>query len=215
MCSELTLPDLASQQFDLPVSKKMVHLGCGHDHVYHLLKFHLNKGFKKFFILNFDAHPDMRPDTTLHSGTPFRKFFVDHEHVIEKMYLWQVGLQKYYVDKSHLEVSGKKMDLKTTWMEEFDLVKWQNEFKEVSASLDSHTVLILSVDLDVLSSSEFSSVSAPNPLGMKRSDLFQIIRFLKPLPFQLGIYEFNPVISLSAIEEARYCACLIFEHIQE
>jgi len=208
---EKKMLELSNQQFELPKTKKMIHLGCGHDHVYHLLKHHLLKGCKKFFILNFDAHPDMRLDNTLHSGTPFRKFFMDYENDLESFILWQTGLQKYYVDLDHLKIENSKATIKVTWMEDFDLNKWQKDFKDFP--LERDTLLILSIDLDVMSSSEFSSVSAPNPSGLNRRDLVQIIRFLKPLPFHLGLYEFNPLISDDALSDARYAACLLFEHI--
>lgn len=128
---------------------KLIHLGCGHDHVYHLLNLGLQNSMKDFIVINFDAHADMRKDLTLHSGTPFRCFFEQHKKSIGSYHLTQIGLSKFYQNHADLNLTGAQVNI--LWEDELNLEsvkKTLSQIKNIPCS--KKTMLIVSIDADVL-----------------------------------------------------------------
>ncbi len=196
---------------------KGIHLGSGHDHVFHLLNFALKNRIKNFLILNFDAHADMRQDNLLHSGTPFRFFFNQHKKEIEHYQLQQIGLNIFHQNPQDLELAGAKVEV--FWSKEsgFDRIKQSLEkIKQLFENFSKdETLIVVSIDADVFSGSAMPAVSAVNPTGLEVTLVANILSEIKKefSSYQkiLGIYEYNPLYDDISAKGAKTLAALIYE----
>jgi len=198
-------------------SPHLVHLGSGHDHVYELLKLALGKGIKKFLIFNLDAHADMRPDDLLHSGTPFRYFFTKHQKDIKNYHLAQWGIHRYYQSESDLDLKGAEVEV--LWSHEIDTQSIEQSIKKIKLLVEPYqkneTLVLVSLDADVLCGSNMPAVSAVNPRGFSVDFTSQIIKKIQQ-EFQcfqtvLGVYEYNPLYDDISARGAKTLATIVYD----
>lgn len=192
-----------------PTVKNLIHLGSGHDHIYHLVHYY-KKLNKKILCLNLDAHADTRQDAFLHSGTPFRLLANELKDQFE---LIEFGLLKMANTTSTLS----PVISKTEYIFKEQTLKSWNQLKEILKKIDKDTVFILSLDADVISSSNMKAVSAVNPHGLDLDLIYEIIQFYKsqiPSEYKaFGIYEYNPLYDDLSNQGARTLCGLIYEII--
>lgn len=202
--------------------RSIVQLGGGHDHVYHLLNLAFLNGVKKFYIINLDAHADMRKDKLLHSGTPFRLFYEQRKNEIKTYHLEQWGLNKFSQNVWDLELKGA--EIHSLWMDQcskkniFDRIqKLQNLLKINFNHKD--TMLLISLDTDVMNSSQVKAVSAVNAQGFYvhqlRTIISQIAKNLNQYHPNFGVYEYNPLFDDVQASSAKTIASLIYQWIAE
>ncbi len=190
-----------------PTVKNLIHLGSGHDHIYHLVHYY-KKLNKKILCLNLDAHADTRQDPFLHSGTPFRLLANELKDQFE---LIEFGLLKMANTTSTLS----PVNSKTEYIFKDQTQKSWNQIKEKLKTIDQDTIFILSLDSDVLSSSHMKAVSAVNPHGLDLELIYEILQFYKneiPSEYKaFGIYEFNPLYDDLSNQGARTLCGFIYE----
>jgi arginase family enzyme len=197
----------------------LIHLGSGHDHVFHLLKLGLDNNIKNFIILNFDAHADMRQDHLLHSGTPFRYFYNQHKNQIHHYEIVQIGLNPFQQNTRDLELPGAQVEI--LWSTACTQEKIQNSLQKIKKSSDKfskdETLILVSLDADVLNHSVMPAVSAVNPTGLPLilvSNLFKDIKKeFSNYQKALGIYEYNPLYDNVSGAGAKTLATLMYDWI--
>ena len=194
----------------LKSSKKLLHLGGGHDHVYSLLK----SVEGDLAVINIDAHLDTRADSWSHSGNPFREFA---QQTSSKFDLYQIGIHPFANSISthqnlangemhilHRKSCGYEGEIKAFW-------------NKILSRLTDHTTIIFSLDLDALSVDCLKAVSAPNHNGLSLDFLRRQIEFYKMLCHERcqkpiwGIYEFNPLYDDLSGSGARVVSGIIYE----
>ena len=91
-------------------------------------------------------------------------------------------------------------------------------FKEMTSEIDQETLVIFSLDADALIGSEVPGVSAVNPGGITLSELLDIWKRYKELPFKhmtmMGIYELNPLYDTLSSYSMRTLASFVFESFE-
>lgn len=195
----------------------LIHLGSGHDHVFHLLKLALNNKIKNFVILNFDAHADMRQDDLLHSGTPFRYFFNQHKSEIAHYHLLQIGLNAFHQNSQDLKLNGAEVEV--FWSKDCSLEKIQQSFINIKKSVEKfskeETLILISIDADVFSGSIMPAVSAVNPTGLQLALVNHLLADIKKEFSQyqkvLGLYEYNPLYDDISAKGAKTLAAIIYD----
>lgn len=200
------------EQFKLILEqKRAIHLGGGHDLIYHLLLPLI--GVDDLLVINLDAHLDTRTDATLHSGNPFRKF----DSKIERpWHLIQVGTHPFANPLSNYG------PLKNCSMKIYDRDEVGNcgkrkaIIKEITSRITEKTTLVISLDADVIKGSEMKGVSAPNHDGLAVEVIEQITRELfsvKSAATHLGIYEYNPLYDDLSALGARTLAAFMYRFL--
>lgn len=186
-----------SELIHIASDKTNVHLGGGHDHVYPLLMSLQSTG-KPIHVVNLDAHLDTRTDPLFHSGTPFRQFA---ESKTVPFRLTQIGIHPFSNAESNYE------ELRDAEMS----IVGPDSIKTIT--FDDQETTLFSLDCDALSSSFFSGVSAVNPLGLTRGQLYAIWDIYKnsvPHPPVVGIYEYNPVYDDASCSGAKFLAAFLY-----
>ncbi|MBX3040512.1 MAG: formimidoylglutamase [Bdellovibrionaceae bacterium] len=175
---------------------RVLSLGGGHDY-----GFPDAAGFLDAFatetvrpvVVNFDAHLDVRPvKDSFHSGTPFRRLltaFPDRFDFIE------IGLQPQCNSRAH-----------AAWAKAQGAHLWMADDVRDEADFHSHLLtwvnrrlgqpLFISLDIDVIQSSEAPGCSQSWALGLTPVAVQQTIHLLMDhLPTKgLGIYEVSPAL---------------------
>ncbi len=196
-------------------NKNSVHLGSGHDHAYDFLQLALANGAKNFIILNFDAHADMRKDNLLHSGTPFRFFYEQNKTKIKNYTLHQYGLNPYSQNPADLELSGA--NVKVLWQQDMSFEKIKETLNTLKTAQKEDTLLLVSLDADVISGNSMSAVSAVNPRGVSPELIFQTLKYIKEefkmYQPKLGIYEYNPLYDEISGRGAKLLATILYDWI--
>lgn len=196
-------------------SRKLIHLGGGHDHVFPLLSA-LNSSSQQIIILNLDAHCDTRKDIRTHSGTPFRNF---DELSPKNCHLIQIGIHDYANGKSTLENLNsleQTLIFKDNLSEDnlFNLVI--RELEQIDIGKDA--IFLLSLDADGIKSSEMEAVSAPNHNGFGSSLVRKLISLLNEDYSShqqvFGIYEYNPIYDNLSQKGSRLLAAFMFEFLK-
>lgn len=195
----------------------VIHIGGGHDHAYPLIDglITTQNTKSKITIINLDAHLDTRSDNLKHSGTPFRQL---KEKYPEQIDLIQVGIH----DFANVEENYQNLDMTIF---EMDTVKSKtNHFKENSsfiadifASIESESLIILSLDIDAIDGHQMKAVSAVNHDGLPFSfinDFFQAYKDLNQKQKIIGLYEYNPLYDDLGCSAARALASTIYRFIK-
>lgn len=190
----------------------IIHLGGGHDHIYPLMK-SLANFYKKFVVINIDAHADTRTDSDFHSGTPFRQFGVEFP---ERLKLFQIGLNSFANSFSTMTpITGTKMRI--LWANQCHTEDLKKFFSEIESEIDSSTCVLLSLDADAINGSAVPGVSAVNPSGLNLNQLMDILKKYQQLklnhPPILGIYELNPLYDSLAGISMRTVGHFVFEFL--
>lgn len=200
-------------------ASKMIHLGSGHDHVFHLMHLALNNKITNFIIFNFDAHADMRDDDLLHSGTPFRYFFNQCKNQLSSYHIIQVGLNRFQQNTKDLVLDSAQVE--SIWSHEVSMERLQHKLQQLKITMKSmvpeETLIILSLDADVLSGAVMPAVSAVNPLGVEvtlvKKFAFELKKEFPQFQKVLGIYEYNPIYDDTSARGAKTLATFIYDWI--
>ena len=161
-------------------------LGGGHETSFgHILGYHQQR--QKISILNWDAHPDVRPlnDGLAHSGSPFRQALdLGMGTVIDYTV---AGLQPQHVAQEHLEYLNSRKSA-WFWADDIDNVAIQGIYHGVT------TDTMVSIDMDVVQQAFAPGVSAPTAGGLTSRHLIEIAyqAGLNKLVRSIDIVEVNP-----------------------
>ncbi len=182
----------------LDSGSRVVSLGGGHDYGYSDLAAFCQwaqENKKIPFILNFDAHLDVRADTNgSTSGTSFFRLLNKYP----KTKFAEVGIQDWCNSKSHVNWLKEKRASVYTLDEIFNHKRGFQDFllNKVLKDFDKrkHT-LAVSIDIDGFSSKDCPGASQVFPLGLSVEDFYRtwsskIVPDFKPA--LVGIYEVNP-----------------------
>jgi formiminoglutamase len=141
-------------------------IGGGHETSFgHVLGYHELR--QKIGILNWDAHPDVRPlkNGLAHSGTPFRQALdLGRGTVVDYTV---AGLQPQHVAQEHL-MYLRSRNSAWFWAEDIDNVAIRGIFQGVTKST------MVSIDMDVVGQAYAPGVSAPSAGGITDRELFEI-----------------------------------------
>lgn len=142
---------------------------------------------QKVSIINWDAHPDVRPlkDGRSHSGSPFRQALELGRGTVLDYTV--AGLQPQHVAREHLQYMNSRKSA-WFWAEELDRVAVQGIFHGVTKST------MVSIDMDVVNQAYAPGVSAPTAGGITDRQLFEIAyqAGLHPLVRSIDVVEVNP-----------------------
>lgn len=140
-------------------------LGGGHETAYGHFLGYVGAG-KSVHIINIDAHADVRPlkDSQAHSGSPFRQAL---EHPGGQCSSYSVyGLARWSTASTHLAYLEKNK-VEYLWDYETD----SRAFEVKYAALQDTTMV--SLDMDVIKSSEAPGVSAPAVVGISLASVLR------------------------------------------
>ncbi len=162
-------------------------IGGGHETSFgHVLGYYQLK--QKVSILNWDAHPDVRPlkDGLAHSGSPFRQAMELGRGTVLDYTV--AGLQPQHVAKEHLDYLSERK-AKWFWAEDIDQVTIQGIYQGVT------NATMVSIDMDVVHQAYAPGVSAPTAGGITDRQLFEIAyqSGLHTFVHSLDLVEVNPI----------------------
>lgn len=191
-------------------SRKLVHLGGGHDHVFSLMK----AIHGPLVVINIDAHLDTRADAWSHSGNPFREF---SEVSTQDFKLFQIGIHPFAnslstqqpLAKGEMHVLSRKACDREGEVRAF--------WNKIISSLSDTTTILFSIDADAISVDSLKAVSAPNHNGLSLEFLSRQMNFYKEICSQRsqqqiwGLYEFNPLYDDVSGSSARVASGLVYE----
>lgn len=194
----------------------IVHLGGGHDHIFPLLMALENNYEKKEInILNIDAHLDTRIDKLPHSGTPFRQY---DQHTSRKFQLNQLGIQQESNTVANFtDLKNGIMSISSIEELAFSPRSEMKKLIERKMPKLDNTLHVLSIDIDALDGSDFTSCSAVNPCGISFHQLCEIVEAYKENlthPPIVGIYEYNPIYDDVSNSDAKKIAWIINQIIK-
>ncbi|GAB4014517.1 MAG: formimidoylglutamase [Bdellovibrio sp.] len=186
-------------------SKKVIHIGGGHDHIYPLAMAIDNS---ELMIVNIDPHLDTRTDQLAHSGTPFRQIAKE-----KKLKLIQWGTHSF----ANAPANYTKLEKASMQIIDNDLISREPEqsHRSLMQALAEHAgTSILSLDVDAIESSVMTGVSAVNYQGLSTEIVHRVfeeyLRTYKGTAF-FGIYEFNPIYDDLSQKGARFIAYLLYQ----
>lgn len=160
-------------------------------------------------IINFDAHPDVRPlkNNAAHSGSPFYQVLERTAGLCRDYTV--AGLQRWSVARNHLTYLNEKPS-RYFWRDEVDEVMVSSLFSSCK-----HSTMV-SIDLDVIDQSEGPGVSAPAVNGFSSSLLIHAAGCAgkQPLVRSLDVVEMNPQFDFDG-HTARVAAVMIWQFIAE
>jgi formiminoglutamase len=182
---------------------RILTLGGGHDYAYpDLAAFcrQVKKSKKKPFIINFDAHLDVRPDEIKgpHSGTSFYTILKEFPGIE----FYEIGIQKWCNSPHHrqwaLNQGAKIIDF-------HDVDQAPKLMKVVKNKVlkkfdKSKHELALSIDIDAFCSAQAPGASQVFPLGLDGHGFLPLLEDIikKAKPKLMGIYEVNPSFDVDA-----------------
>lgn len=190
-------------------AKRAILLGGGHDWGFAPIAALLQAGRAGF--INVDAHLDVRPSATSHSGTSFWR--VLEGGVRGSDTLW-IGAQHSACSLMHLDyirARGGEVhfdEVAADW-----LGKALRRAQEIGKQVQ---VLDVSFDVDVVNASEAPGVSAPQAGGISARNAVRIVRTLSNIPTvrTFGVYEVSPPNDVADVT-SRLAARLVWEFLAE
>jgi len=161
-------------------------IGGGHETSFgHILGYQNRKS--KIDILNWDAHPDVRPtnDGLGHSGSPFRQAIELGEKTVTHYTV--AGLQPQSTSASHIEYL-KKRKASWFWAHQLDKVAVEGIYTGVTSQT------MVTMDMDIVDQAFAPGVSAPNANGITSQLFLEIARRAgeNKLVRSIDIVEVNP-----------------------
>jgi len=204
-----TLPDLNDSQNGIKKEIEKWHqdqnciisLGGGHDYGYPDGYGFISSHIKQYpnlkpLVLNFDAHLDVRSDITgVNSGTPFYKLLKEFHNKID---FYEIGIQPHCNSSFHAHFVENHQGKIIT----IDDIKKHSLSYYLTEIFKKHSSqpLFVSLDIDVLHSSEAPGCSQSWPMGLSFQDLmtgFDVLTQFKKW-HHLGIYEVSPPLDVNA-----------------
>lgn len=152
-------------------------LGGGHDLSYaHFCGIHeaLHQRNKKFGIINFDAHFDLRKEGFSTSGTPFYQIldqFGDHTRYVA------LGIQQS-ANTQELFEAAKVSGSSFLPLDACNLPNIQQSLELVDLMAREVDHIYVTVDMDGFSSAYSPGVSAPSPFGLTPDYVLHVLRHL-------------------------------------
>ena len=173
---------------------KTITLGGGHDYGYPDAAGFVKACKQRAFVLNFDAHLDVRPTANgFNSGTPFFRLLSDAE-LKDSFDFVEIGIQPQCNSQNHrewaLEQRAHIIDLK-----EVNKNGLQSLFKHSAFThLTKQTPVFVSFDIDAITSSEAGGCSQSWATGIKTQEFLDFFATLCQTADVrgLGIYEVSP-----------------------
>lgn len=176
-------------------------LGGGHDMayghfmgIYEALKDQKNRSIG---IVNFDAHFDLRPTEEIgNSGTPFNQILTDMSQLGQMVKYLPIGIQTPSNTKELFDIAEKKgVDFISISECDDTQEKVSALQKKLSAFIETHDYLYVSIDLDGFSSAYAMGVSAPSPMGFTPQFILRAMSqlLLSKKIIACDIAELNPI----------------------
>jgi len=200
---------------------KILSLGGGHDHLFVAIKALLLKKISvkpdyRLTLINLDPHLDTRTDHWAHSGTPIRqlaKEFPKHLRII------QIGTNEHcnppenFRDMPSMKVINIKMF--DHFLQEFGLNQCLERILKDEINPLKIDETFLSIDADIISSSQMQAVSAVAFSGIDIKVINYFLNFLHKYSrlTGLGIYEYNPLYEDLSIKGGRILSALLLDFI--
>ncbi len=179
----------------------IISLGGGHDYGYPDAYGFISSCIKrnpnvKPLIINLDAHLDVRSDSSgINSGTPFYKILKEFSQKID---FYEVGIQEHCNSSYHAHFvknhQGKVISIEDIHNHSLSY------FLNLIFKSHGDQPLFVSLDMDVLSSSEAPGCSQSWPIGLQVRELlsgFAVLGLFKNWQ-HLGIYEVSPPLDLNS-----------------
>ncbi|MFC1555565.1 formimidoylglutamase [candidate division KSB1 bacterium] len=125
---------------------------------------------KKLLVFNIDKHLDVRLDSQITSGTPYRKLL--DENIIEPDLFFEIGINSFWNSRSYIQ-----------YIEDIGAhILYLGEIRKIGIGPVINNILQESqaehvfwgFDLDVVRSSEAPGVSDPGPMGFTASEICEI-----------------------------------------
>lgn len=146
-------------------------------------------------VINLDAHFDLRPSHTSHSGTPFRQMAEWKQQKGRNVHFMTWGVAE---QSNTAAAFNAAEELGVSWECDRDVGSWDfwpldsPEFHRVFESVDQ---VYLSLDLDVLPSNMMPAVSAPAAIGVAVETIETIIETVAASGklAVADVVEFNPM----------------------
>ncbi|MBT31410.1 MAG: formimidoylglutamase [Thalassobius sp.] len=198
-----TCQSVFSNQIERIIKNKCfpIALGGGHDIAYAHFRgiFNaLHQPNKKFGIINFDAHFDLRQVEDLpNSGTPFQQIL--NEFGAQTKYL-AVGIQQH-ANTLELFETAKKTGSSFILSEDCVLENLTNISHQIDQFLSDIDYLYLTIDLDGFASPYSPGVSAPSPFGFNPNFVIKLLKHIisKNKLVALDIAEYNPTYDIDHV----------------
>ncbi|MES3039112.1 MAG: formimidoylglutamase [Bdellovibrionota bacterium] len=191
--------------------KKIISIGGGHDYGFPdgaaLCEYFINKG-ERPFIINFDAHLDVRPlEDKINSGTPFYRLL---EEFGPKIDFVEFGIQPHCNAKAHLEWAQSKGAV-IYHRDEIRAKGFHKLMDNLTHQFEDRPTFV-SVDIDAFSSADAPGCSQSWPTGLSANEFIQNISLLRRrLNIRhFGVYELSPPLDKDLVTQ-RLAAQIIFE----
>lgn len=189
--------------------------GGGHDVAYghyHGIKNYLDskKNKKSIGIINFDAHFDLRPNTSgNNSGTPFYQIAKESEaEGIDFNYLC-LGVRKDANDRMLFQMA-KELEVTHVLSDTFQMHFMDEINTWINAFVKTVDVVYVTIDLDGFSSAYAPGVSAPSPMGFTPQIVLECLKTIiaSGKLISTDIAEMNPEFDVDG-QTAKLAASLV------
>ncbi len=176
-------------------------IGGGHDMAYgHYLGIKNFTKQKSIGIINFDAHFDLRPVSSLpNSGTPFNQIFKHLQSSGTPLHYFAIGIQKQSNTKELFAIA-KQEGVTYAYNTECESGKDIEALQlKLSAFMQSVDYLYITIDMDGFSSAYAPGVSAASPFGFTPKFVYTMLAFLfrSKKVISCDIAELNPVVDFN------------------
>ena len=211
--------DLASTQTNLTNTIELllsqntfpIVIGGGHDIAYgHFKGIKKHLGHKKIGIINFDAHFDLRQNTSgNNSGTPFNQIAQDCETENTAFNYLCLGIRKDANDKVLFETADL-LNVKYLETEHFNMHYLEHVQLILMQFIEDVDYIYTTIDLDGFSSAYAPGVSAPSPMGFSPDIVLECLKVIidsKKL-ISLDLAEMNPTYDIDG-QTAKLAASLV------
>jgi formiminoglutamase len=168
-------------------------LGGGHETAYGHFLGYVTAGLR-LGIVNLDAHLDVRPllDGRGHSGSPFRQVLEHPSGLLAEAGYVCLGAQPFSVSRDHLAYLGGRGVV--CWRAQVSGRLVEQFGRQCTRLAGVAGRVYVSVDADVVRSSDVPGVSVSNPLGLSGDEVIECVRDAgaDPAVSSLDIVEINP-----------------------
>jgi formiminoglutamase len=170
---------------------------------------------KKVGIVNIDAHLDVRPchHDHGHSGSPFRQALEHATAPLPGTHYVCLGAQPHAVSRAHW-LYARERGCVVRWAGEVEGRLTDQFGKERDRLAKAGCQVYVSIDADVAQSADVPGVSAPNPLGLRGSEVAACARAAgqSPAVASLDVVEINPRHDRDGVS-ARWAALVVWNFL--